>query len=86
MVRLLSEGSLIQNSHLIVKVDFGQMAVKLWAFEDSHFPGLPRSWKNHGISGTLKFSEISGKVLEFLLKLGRVMEKSWNFEIGAKSH
>ncbi len=36
--------------------------------------GLPRSWKNHGI---LKFS---GKVMEFWLKLGRVMVKtSWNF-------
>ena len=45
--------------------------------------GLPQSWKNHGI---LKISGISGKVMEFLLKLGRVMEKSWNFEIGAKSH
>ncbi len=27
--------------------------------------GLPRSWKSHGISGVLKFSGISGKVMEF---------------------
>ncbi len=27
--------------------------------------GLPRSWKSHGISGILKFSGISGKVMEF---------------------
>ncbi len=50
--------------------------------------GLPRSWKSHGISGILKFSGISGKVMEFLLILQRVnievmefcdtvMEKSW---------
>ena len=45
--------------------------------------GLPRSWKSHGISGIFKFSGISGKVMEFLLKLGKVMEKSWYFEIGA---
>ena len=45
--------------------------------------GLPRSWKSHGISGILKFS---GKVMEFWRKLGWVMEKSWNFEIWAKSH
>ncbi len=38
--------------------------------------GLPRSWKSHGISGILKFSGISGKVMEFRLKLMKVMEKS----------
>ena len=38
-----------------------------------HKSGLPWSWKNHGI---LKFCGISGKVMEFGLKLGRVMEKS----------
>ncbi len=27
--------------------------------------GLPRSWKSQGISGILKFSGISGKVMEF---------------------
>ena len=48
--------------------------------------GLPRSWKSHGISGILKFSGISGKVMEFRLKLTKVMEKSWNFEIRTKSH
>ncbi len=37
--------------------------------------GLTRSWKGHGISG------ISGKVVEFSLKLTKVMEKSWGFEI-----
>ncbi len=35
-------------------------------------PGLPRSWKSHGFSGILKFSGISGKVIEFLLKVDRV--------------
>ena len=43
------------------------------------FTGLPRSWKSYGISGIFKFSGISGKVMQFWLKLGRVMEKSWNF-------
>ena len=47
---------------------------------------MPRSWKSHGISGILKFSGISGKVMEFCLKLMKVMEKSWNFEIMTKSH
>ncbi len=42
--------------------------------------GLPRSWKNPGI---LKFS---GKVMEFRLKLTKVMEKSRNFEIRTQSH
>ncbi len=51
-----------------------------------HEPGLPRSWKSHGISGILKFSGISGKVMKFCLKLMKVMEKSWNFEIMAKRH
>ncbi len=48
------------------------------------FTGLPQSWKNHGISGILKFSGISGKVMEILLRLWRVMQKSWNFEMRAK--
>ncbi len=50
----------------------------------SYTPGLPRSWKSHEISGILKFSGISGKVMEFCLKLMKVMEfcdtvmeKSW---------
>ncbi len=34
----------------------------------------------------LKFSGISGKVMEFWLKLGRVMKKSWNFGIRANCH
>ena len=41
---------------------------------------MPRSWKSHGISGILKISGISGKVMEFRVKLTMVMEKSWNFE------
>ncbi len=44
------------------------------------------SWKSRGMSGILKFSRISGKVMEFKLKLTKVMEKSWNFEIRTKSH
>ncbi len=47
---------------------------------------LPRSWESHGISGILKFSGISTKVMEFRLKLMKVMEKSWNFELMTKSH
>ncbi len=46
--------------------------------------GLPRSWKSHGISAILKFFGISGKVMEFRLKLMKLMEKSRNFEIMAK--
>ncbi len=42
--------------------------------------GLPRSRKSHGISGILTFSGISGKVMEFRLKLMMVMEKSWNLK------
>ena len=50
-------------------------------------PGLPRSWKSHdGISGNSKISRISGKVMEFRLKLTKVTETSWNFEIRTKSH
>ena len=30
-----------------------------------YMTGLPWSWKSHGISGILKFSGISGKVMEF---------------------
>ncbi len=37
------------------------------------YPGLLRSWKNHGISGVLKFSGISRKVMEFWLN----WEGSW---------
>ncbi len=46
----------------------------------------------HGHGKVMEFLEfwnffgISGKVMEFWLKLGRIMEKSWNFEIVAKSH
>ena len=47
---------------------------------------LPQSWKNHGNSRILKFSEISGKIMEFGQKLGKVIEKSCNLEITARSH
>ncbi len=40
----------------------------------------------HGHGKVMEFSGISGKVMEFCLKLMKVMEKSWNFEIMAKSH
>ena len=59
------------------------VVVLRWGWE---FAGLPRSWKSPGISGILKIYGISGKDMEFRLKLTKVMGKSWNFEIRTKSH
>ena len=45
-------------------------------------PGIPQSLKSHEMCGILK---ISGKVVEFILKMTKVMEKSFDFEIRTKS-
>ncbi len=59
------------------------MRIKFLLHFVSVITAFPQSWKNHVIFGILKSP---GKVMEFCLKLGRVIEKSGNFEIGAKSH
>ncbi len=49
----------------ILQIHFQPYSSDLTKSHEIPFTGLPRSWKSHGISGILKFSGISGKVMEF---------------------